>query len=372
MQAFGSSEYIQKGRYFNWTPEEIQAVEYKQTPLGVGTSLYSYNDNLLTTLSNADTVYTSYHDFADKAVSLLSAGYLEDDVFSGTQRYIVRITQGGDGSYLYWHHLDPNPDLSDPNVLTHVSYNTQEYIAQYYYALNPVKFTDDMISNPNNSRFEVGDQIIATRNLYKQNGAEILEGDILTVIRISGDGYPVVNSSPNAGLGTHEQTYFDLYTPNPDTPHEDNGFYTGETFGYVLNPAGQPVMVGFSFTIEIELFRKGGGHEIYGKRKNAVTFAGAKIWANPYDLDSWLKQDNDWWQLNAFSIGSARAEAFTHNAWANTEKVFEVGDTIGENETYVCTFGFNKVPIQNPRTYGPTYYDYTYVDIYMPITWSLE
>ena len=367
--------YLQKGRYVNWTPEEIQAVEYKQTPLGVGTALYSYNDNLLTTLSSADTVYTSYFDFADKAVSLLSAGYLEDDVFSGTQRYIVRITQGGDGSYLYWHHLDPNPDLSDPNVLTHVSYNTQAYIAQYYYALTPVKFTDDMIETPDtsNSRFEVGDQIIATRDIFKSNGAEILQGNILTVVRINANGLPIVSSTPNSWLSTHEQSYFDLYTGEPDRPHEDNGFHVGETYSYIMSPSGSPVLVGGKFVIELKLFYNSQG-QIYGERKGGIQFQDFKIWANnEYGPSTWLRGDNDWFQLNLFALGSSYGDQVQHNSWTNLKKEFSPGDFIGENSTYICTLGFNKVELKNNRPYSSNvYYDYDMYDIHMPISWKVD
>lgn len=366
--------YLQKGRYFNWTPEEIQAVEYKQTLLGLGTSLYSYNDNLLTTLSDADTVYTSYHDFADKAVSLLAAGYQEDDVFSGTQRYIVKITQGGDGSYTYWTHLDPNPDLTDPNTLTHVSYNTQAYIAQYYYALNPVKFTDSMIEGPpNNSRFEVGDQIIATRDVSKSNGAFIKEGDILTVLRLNAEGYPVVSSVPNAGLGTYEQTWFDLYTGEPDRPHEDNGFHVGETYSYIMSPSGSPVLVGGKFVIELNLRYNEQG-QIYGERKGGIQFQDFKIWANnEYGPSTWLRGDNDWFQLNLFALGSSYGDQVQHNSWTNLKKEFSPGDFIGENSTFICTLGFNKVELKNNRPYSPNvYYDYDMYDIHMPISWKVD
>jgi hypothetical protein len=365
-------DYLQNGRYFNWTDEEISSAQNKETPLGLGTGLYNHNSGLLTTHS-AGPASTNYFNFAEKAVSFLSAGYTDSQVFSESSMYIVFIERNGDGSISYGTHSDPNIALSDPTYAAHINYTTPDNLAQNYYALNPVRFDESMLNNPvSQSRFEFGDQIIATRNIYKTNGAEIKAGDILTVIRINGNGLPVVNSIPPAWLSKTEQTYFNAYTGEVDTPHEDNGFYQGETYSYVLDPAGHPVMVSLTFTIEIEFFRKGGGYQIYGKRKNAVIFSGAKIWANPYDFDSWIRQDDDWFQLNSFGIGSNFADKLEHNSWSTTSKNFEIGDTLGENETYICTLGFNKVPIRNPRPYGPTYYSYEYVDIHMPVTWSLE
>ena len=341
---------------------------------GIGSELFSYSTAIdfegispLTYLSwDSEILNTTnyYIEFPDPQAKMEERLNITDDRW-----HIVQIFRSGD-EYTYGLKFgtigSTFPDNEYDKIVTEADLN------QYYFCFQYVEFDESMIVN--RSIWEIGDRIVPIRDIGKPNkNVTLYEGTVYEVIRLMESGLPVINSYPSVILGEYEQTLFrPADEPNPDTPHEDNGFYTGESFAYVLNPTGQPVMVGLKFTIELELFRKDGGYQIYGKRKNAVVFSGARVWANPYDIDSWIRDDNDWFQLNTFGVGSVWIDGATHNAWSNKEKVFEIGDTIAENETYICTLGFNKVPIQNPRKYGPTYYDYTYVDIYMPITWSLE
>ena len=59
--------------------------------------------------------------------------------------------------------------------------------------------------------FQAGDLIKATRTFTKSQGAvTINEGQVYEVVRVNDSGNPIINTSPQVGLGVNEQTYFEL------------------------------------------------------------------------------------------------------------------------------------------------------------------
>ena len=247
---------------------------------------------------------------------------------------------------------------------------TATYVEPRYFALEPVLFNESMYSDSSNIGFQVGDKITPIQDIEKTHlNLTLYEGTIYEVISINPNGYPKINSEPTAILSSDQQALFILAD---FTPHPDNGFYTGESYSYIIDSTGSPVVVGLKFTIDLDLYQTDQG-QVFGERKGAIQFSDFKIWANnEYGTENWLRTDNDWFQLNTFAYGSNDLTQNQINQFAYQTRTFEIGDPIEETANFTCTLGFNKVPKRNPRNYGGTYYSYEYRDIVFPISWHLE
>ena len=380
MQLFAEQVVI----FSSLTNAQNQEIEDRIQPMGIGTKLVPYTIGI----NSIDTISNEYKpNYIEQQFELYSTHWnqiiINESVASRSIHTIEAVALNNNVVSYGLNHTGRSNSLP-------LIWYTASYVEPRYFALEPVLFNDSMYSDHPDAG-NTSEYIIALQPIKLNNYATPYPvGTILKIIGTGNGGNsirvehpdfprdtPYTIENQNTGhwqwLSINDKGVQWEYTDQaPSIPHPDNGLHTGESYSYIIDGAGSPVIVGLKFTIDLDLYQTQQG-QVFGERKGAIQFSDFKIWANnEYGTENWLRTDNDWFQLNTFAYGSNDLTQNQINQFAYQTRTFEIGDPIEETANFTCTLGFNKVPKRNPRNYGGTYYTYEYRDIVFPISWHLE